>query len=122
MDDFLPLMIFNIENVINAVKMKNSKLVVALLPMTLLSTAVLDHNLSRSDRMKFLSFAWAILFVYRNYKNKSKLQTSQKKKGKNKFMRIYDTNTLDKALSLIYGLSCVIADPRAVHMGSLGTH
>ena len=43
-------------------------------------------------------------------------------KGTNPIMAIYDKITCDKAISLCYALSRIIADPRPVHLGALGTH
>lgn len=122
MDDLLPLMIFNLDNIVKAANLGKFEIAIALLPSTLLAEAVLNQDLTRSERLQFLSYSWSFFYVYRYYIKKSPNQNPKKMKGKNNSMCPYDSNTLDKVLSLIYSLCCILKDPRSVHMGSLGTH
>lgn len=126
MDDFLPLMMFNADNVLRASELGMHNVVLALLPMTLALSAVMDQELTRMERLDYLATAWALFWCYKEAYTKippqHRCQTAGKAKGTNKAMQIYDVNTLDKGLALFYSLSRVIADPRPVHLGALGTH
>ena len=126
MDDFLPLMMFNPEHVLRAVELNMPEVACVLLPATLLITAVMEQNLSRQQRLDYLSTAWAFfwcyLVSYTEVAQEKRGQTVSRQKGQNPHMQIYDVNTLDKGLSLCYSLSKVISDGRPVHLGSLGTH
>lgn len=126
MDDFLPLMLFSRENLMMALEKKMYGPCLALLPMTLALTAVMDRELTRQERLDYLSTSWAFFWCYKQAYNFSKRddlgQTTQRTKGTNEKMAIYDEITLDKGMSLFYSLSRVISDPKAVHLGALGTH
>lgn len=123
MDDFLPIMMFNTSNIANALKMNNPSLAIALTPATLLIESVMSNDMTRNQRLSYLSLCWAFFWVYKTiYNNCQTSQTSSKMKGKNMHMMIYDKNTIDKALSLCYSLSIIISDSRTVHLGALGTH
>lgn len=126
MDDFLPLMMFNCDNLARAFTEKMFGTCVALLPITLALHAVMDSDLTRQERLDYLSTAWAFFWCYKLAYTVSiredLQQTADRKKGLNERMQIYDEITLDKGLSLFYSLSRIIADPRPVHLGALGTH
>ena len=126
MDDFLPLMMFTIDNVCNALKMNREDVAVTLLPIALALDAVMNGNLTRIERLDYLATAWAFFWCYKQaysiMPSEMKCQTSSKQKGMNRHMQIYDMNTLDKGLSLFYSLSVVISDAKPVHLGALGTH
>ena len=126
MDDFLPLMMFNCDNLARALKEQMFGTCIALLPISLALQAVMDSNLTRQERLDYLSTAWAFFWCYKlAYKasyREDLHQTAERKKGCNERMLIYDEITLDKGLSLFYSLSRVIADQRPVHLGALGTH
>ena len=126
MDDFLPLMLFSREHLMMALEKKMYGTCLALLPMTLALTAVMDRELTRQERLDYLSTSWAFFWCYKqayNCSNRDDLgQTTQRNKGTNEKMAIYDEITLDKGMSLFYSLSRIISDPKAVHLGALGTH
>ena len=126
MDDFLPIMFFNVENFTRALDLGMPQVSLCLLPITLMLSAVMNSELTRQQRLDYLSRAWAFFWCYKQaYRNslpEIPRHKTSKMKGQNQFMAIYDFNTLDKALSLCYSLSRVIADRRAVHLGALGTH
>ena len=126
MDDFLPLMMFTGENIFHALDIGKPSVFLCLLPVTLLISAVMETELTRKQRMNYLSQAWAMFWCYKQAYTKSlphiSKQKERKMKGSNEAMAIYDKNTCDKALSLCYALSKVIADSRPVHLGALGTH
>ena len=126
MDDFLPLMMFTGENIFHALDIGKPSVSLCLLPVTLLISAVMETELTRKQRMNYLSQAWAMFWCYKQAYTKSlphiPKQKERKMKGSNEAMAIYDKNTCDKALSLCYALSKVIADSRPVHLGALGTH
>lgn len=126
MDDFLPLMMFTEHNVIEGLKCGKPGVSLALLPVTLLIAAVMTSELTRTERLDYLSRAWGFFWCYKQACVSSLPSIPQhaqtKMKGQNLKMAIYDQNTLDKSISLCYALSRIIADPRAVHLGALGTH
>ena len=126
MDDFLPLMMFNCENLARALEKNMFNVCVALLPMSLALHAVMDSELTRRERLDYLSTAWAMFWCYRQAYSSSHRadipQTAPRAKGNNEYMMIYDEITLDKGLALFFSLSRVIADARPVHLGALGTH
>ena len=97
-----------------------------LLPITLALAAVMDQELTRQERLDYLSTAWAFFWCYKQAYNNSMRddlgQTFRRQKGNNEKMAAYDEITLDKGLALFYSLACVIAQQRAVHLGALGTH
>lgn len=126
MDDFMPVMMFNVENFLSALDSGKPIVALALLPVTLLISAVMTSELTRTQRLDYLSRAWALFWCYKQAYTCCVPSIPQhvqgKMKGQNKKMAIYDYNTLDKALSLCFALSRVIADSRQVHLGALGTH
>ena len=126
MDDFLPLMMFNVDNVIRASELGMHNVALTLLPVTLALTAVMNQELTRVERLNYLATAWALFWCYKEAYTKIpvqyRCQTAGKAKGQNQAMQIYDVNTLEKGLALFYCLSRVIADPKPVHLGALGTH
>ena len=126
MDDFLPIMFFNVDNFTRGLDLGMPQVSLCVLPMTLMLSAVMNSELTRQQRLDYLSRAWAFFWCYKQAYRNSLPQIprhkTRKLKGENQFMALYDFNTLDKALSLCYSLSRVIADGRAVHLGALGTH
>ena len=126
MDDFLPIMMFNVENVLRALDQGKPNVSICLLPTALMLSAVMDSNLTRNQRLNYLSQAWAFFWCYKQAYTNSlpsvPAQSASKMKGTNQRMAIYDKITCDKAISLCYALSRIIADPKAVHLGALGTH
>ena len=126
MDDFLPLMMFSVDNVLRAVQMGMEPVAVALSPMTLALSAVMDPKLTRTERLDYLATAWALFWCYKEAYTKVpakyRCQTAGKEKGLNQAMQIYDITTLEKGLSLFYCLSKIISDTKPVHLGALGTH
>ena len=86
----------------------------------------MTSELTRTERLDYLSRAWAFFWCYKqacvSCLPSIPQQAQTKMKGQNLKMAIYDQNTLDKSISLCYALSRIIAVPRAVHLGALGTH
>ena len=116
MDDFLPIMLLNVDNFIRALDMGMPHVSLRFLPVTVMLSAVMNSELTRQQRLDYLSRAWDFFWCYKQaYRNslpEIPRHKTSKTKGQNQFMAIYDFNTLDKALSLCYSLSRVIADRR----------
>ena len=118
------IMMFNAENVLRAPDQGKPHVSICLLPTT---SAVMDSNLTRNERWNYLSQAWAFFWCYKQTYTNSlprslPVQCPSKRRGTNQRMAIYDKITCDKAISLCYALSRIIADSRTVHLGALGTH
>ena len=71
MDDFLPLMLFNRENLWHALENGMYATCLTLLPITLALAAVMDQELTRQERLDYLSTAWAFFWCYKQAYNNS---------------------------------------------------
>ena len=70
MDDFLPIMFFNVENFTRALDLGMPQVSLCLLPITLMLSAVMNSELTRQQRLDYLSRAWAFFWCYRQaYRN-----------------------------------------------------
>lgn len=128
MDDGLPLKLFTIENVEKCVMSGRIDLAYALIPCTLLITAVMNEEIDRFMRIEMLSIGYAIVFLYlselEQYSKhkKERLQKTSKNGGKNVHLTLMDKKFCSKYLSLCSSLVYVLSETDAVHLGSLGTH
>ena len=128
MDDGLPLRLFTFENVQKCVLNERYDLAYALIPCTLLVTAIMDDNIDRSSRIEMLQIGYSIVFLYlaelEQYSNfkKDRLQRTSKNGGKCQHVTLMDKKFCSKYLSLCSSLVYVLKDPRSVALGSLGSH
>ena len=126
MDDKLPLLLFNFNNIAEAIRQKRYDIMLALLPATLLLSSVFSQDMTREKRLKLLSIGFAIVHIYYSelciFKKGKGKQTKSRMKGRNLKMMLYDRVWCKKFISLTYSLSSIISDPRSVQLGACGTH
>lgn len=128
MDDGLPLRLFTFENVEKCVLNERIDLAYALIPCTLLVTAIMDDKIDRSSRIEMLQLGYSIVFLYleelEQYSKfkKNRLQRTSKNGGKCQHVTLMDKKFCSKFLSLCSSLVYVLKDPQSVALGSLGSH
>ena len=126
MDDNLPLLLFSRENIEKAINAKKYNILLALLPSYLLLNSVLSTELTRAQRIEQLTYGFALVFTYYHdflsYDFQNGLQSSSRNGGHNQHMTLFDIKWMKKYLSLVISLVKILVDPKAVHLGSLGTH
>ena len=128
MDDGMPLRLFTHENIEKCVYSGRIDLAYALIPCTLLNYAMMKKKIDRSSRIEMISIAYSIVFLYlcelEQYSGhkKERLQTTSKSAGKGKYVTLMDKKWCYKFLSLCQSVICVLFDPQAVDLGSLGSH
>ena len=100
MDDLFPLILFSRENLMMAPEKRIYGPCLALLPMTLALTATMNGELTRQERLDYLSTSRAFFSCDKqayNFPTRDDLcQTTQRNKRINEKMDIYDEITLDK--------------------------
>jgi hypothetical protein len=135
MVDNLPLSLFKLKNIKKALDLHDFSMVYILLPWTFFRYAVLDPTLTRNERIDLLSLVFTFLLVYKigliNYFEAKKRVNpdiiNQFKQNQNRVLSsniitLYDFQTLDKALSLIYFLLNELSNNEDLHLGALSTH
>lgn len=65
MADFLPLMMFNCENIARALEKNMFNVCITFPPMSLALHAVMDSDLTRIERLDYVSAAWVMFWCYR---------------------------------------------------------
>lgn len=126
MDDNLALLFFSHENIMKAIHAHRYDILIALLPSYLLTNAVLSTKLTREQRIEQLTFGFSLVVTYYHeyivYDFQNGKQSSSRNGGKNPNMTLFDLSWMKKYLSLTISLCKILIDPRAVHLGALGTH
>lgn len=64
MDDLLPRLLFNIENLVRSAQASRIDLFISLFPSTALMTSIMETGLSRRERIDLLLYAWCFMFLY----------------------------------------------------------
>ena len=125
MDDALPKMLFNIENLVCSVSACRIDMFIALFPSTALLTAIMEEGISRRERIDLLLCAWCFMFLYyvSMLKYKPENDDSQTlKKSSDRPIALWHTDHVRRYLSSVCSIVLTLLDPRAVNLGALGSH
>lgn len=112
MEDIYPLIMFNYKILANIVSSK-PELLPIFAPLTLLCEAIFNYKLTRTERLQNITIAFSFMLLYRE---EIKLQQSPRENC------VFDMIFCNKFISLCQSLSVIISNPKAVHLGALGTH
>ena len=125
MDDMLPRMLFNIENLVKCVQASRIDLFISLFPSTALLTSIMEPIMNRRERIDLLLYAWCFMFLYyvSMLKYKPKACDSQTlKKTDNRPLALWHTEHVKRYLSSVCAVILTLLDPRPINLGALGSH
>ena len=86
----------------------------------------MKSDLTREQRIEQITFGFAIVCTYYNDYLKYDFEKGKQRRnrlgGQNKWMTLFDLTWMKKYMTLAISLTKVLIDPRAIHLGALGTH
>ena len=125
MDDSLPRMLFNVQNLLKSLQEGRIDMFIALFPSAALLTAVMEEKLTREERVNLLLCGWAVMFLYYvsmvKYKPDSCESPTLKKDG-NRPISLWHVDHVKRYLSSIVCIVKVLLDGKSVNLGALGSH
>lgn len=112
MEDLYPLMMFNFR-ILQKIRETKRELIPIFAPLTYLEESVFNLELTRTQRLDFLSRAFSLMLIYKNETHLPNVRKSS---------CVFDSIFINKFLTLCISLNTIIVNPLAVHLGALGTH
>ena len=125
MDDFIPRMLFNIENLVKCVRFCRIDMFIALFPSTALLTSIMEEGITRRERLDLLLSAWCFMFLYYVSMLKYKPENDEGqtlRRMKERPIALWHTDHVRRYLSSVCAVVLTLLDTRAVNLGALGSH
>ena len=122
MHDHLPVQLFTPEHCRDPFEQEQYDLWLSLLPSTYLLESVMNHDLTRAQRLNYLTIGFCIMVLFYDdlLNRKSSSQESSKVEGHD--YTLFNFDYAKKYLALAWSLSHPVMDGNCVKLGSLGTH
>ena len=122
MHDEVPLKMFTPEHCHKLFDDEKYDLCLAILPSTYITEAVMNKEITREQRLNYLTIGFCILALFHRdlLREKTGGQSDSNIEGSD--LTLYNLDYVKKYLSLAYSLSRQTYDGRCCRLGSLGTH
>ena len=122
MHDDIPLKLFTPEHCHMLFENEKYDLCLSLLPSTYVIEAVMNEELTREERIQYLTIGFCIVALYYDDAIHQLNESQSHKATEGSKITLFNLDYCKKYLSLCWSLSQPITEQKCVRLGSLGTH